>query len=117
MYPMTALLRIPGMTAHEMRASLYRCTRPHAPQVLAIWSIFTFLLFICTLGLNLALATLFILLTITFALLSAGVTHATTNKVGGAPWPAQPVSGSGSRSSTTAVPFTARQLQGRLVRR
>ena len=51
---------------------------------MAIWSIFTFLLFICTLALNAALATLFFLLTITFALLSAGVTHATTNKVGGA---------------------------------
>ena len=58
--------------------------RSRASQVLAIWSIFTFLLFICTLGLNLALATLFFLLTVTFALLSAGVTHATTNKVGGA---------------------------------
>ena len=53
-------------------------------QVLALWSIFTFLLFLCTLALNAALATLFILLTITFALLAGGVSHATCDKVAGA---------------------------------
>ncbi len=62
--------------------SLERVMMRHV-QVLAIWSIFTFLLFLCTLALNAALATLFFLLTITFALLAAGVTHATADKVAG----------------------------------
>ena len=55
-----------------------------AAQVLALWSIFTFLLFLCSLALNAALATLFFLLTITFALLAGGVNHPTTDKVAGA---------------------------------
>ena len=56
-----------------------------AAQMLGLWSILTFLLFICTLALNAALATLFFLLGLTFALLSAGVQHETTDKAAGAP--------------------------------
>ena len=55
-----------------------------AAQLLALWSILTFLLFICSLALNAALSLLFFLLGLTFALLAAGVQHETTDKVAGA---------------------------------
>ena len=78
------------MNVHGIRKCPDLLTCAGVQQVLAIWSIFTFLLFLCTLALNAALATLFFLLTITFALLAAGVTHATADKVAGVSYGSSP---------------------------
>jgi succinate-acetate transporter protein len=63
----------------------YQHARLASAQLLSLWSIFTFLLFVCTLALNAALSVLFSLLGLTFALLAAGVQHETTDKAAGAP--------------------------------
>lgn len=52
-------------------------------MLLALWSFSSFLLFLNALAMNLALQSILGFLTITFALLSAGVTHPAVNKAGG----------------------------------
>ena len=52
-----------------------------AMQMLALWSIFTFLLFLNALALNVALSSLFFMLTITFALLAGGEKSLGSEKV------------------------------------
>ena len=51
-------------------------------MMLALWAVFTGILWAQTLNINIALFFLFGGLTCTFALLSAGVTHPKANKVG-----------------------------------
>ena len=84
--------------------------------MLALWSIFTFLLFLCTLALNAALATLFFLLTITFALLSAGVMHETADKVGGAGRKRSPPMLAGILLCTLSVASISQSIESLLVR-
>ncbi len=55
---------------------------PHGEQLfLILWGIFTFLLFILSFGINLALVILFLLLTCTFLLLAGGVSVGTGAKI------------------------------------
>ena len=49
--------------------------------MLGLWSIFTFLLFLNALALNIALSSLFFMLTLTFALLAGGQTALGSEKV------------------------------------
>lgn len=50
-------------------------------MMLALWCVFTAILWMQTLNINIALFFLFFGLTCTFGLLSAGVTHPKANKV------------------------------------
>ena len=50
-------------------------------MMLALWCVFTGILWMQTLNINIALFFLFFGLTCTFGLLSAGVTHPKANKV------------------------------------
>ena len=68
---------------------------PHGEQLfLSLWGCFTFLLFVLSFGINLALVLLFLLLSCTFFLLAGGVPynntnlthHANSQKVGHSPY-------------------------------
>ena len=55
---------------------------PHGEQLfLILWGCFTFLLFVLSFGINLALVILFLLLTCTFLLLAGGVAVGTGPKI------------------------------------
>jgi len=57
---------------------------PHGMQMmLSLWGLLTFFFFLCTLGLNVGLMTLFFSLSVTFFLLAGGVNHPRVNKAGG----------------------------------
>ncbi|KAK9811793.1 hypothetical protein WJX72_010198 [[Myrmecia] bisecta] len=65
-------------------AGVFATPAPEGLQMmLSLWGILTFILFICTIALSVALQMLFLFLSITFFLLAGGVLNHTCNQVGG----------------------------------